>query len=61
MASKKPRTGAESALVMVAAAELAHLAKAAGSDLMVFDSLLKPLTKSVLEMALSREMAEHLS
>ena len=53
---KKPEPSAEAA----AAAELVRLAKEQGLSLTGPDGLLKQLTKTVLETALSEEITEHL-
>jgi putative transposase len=54
---KKP---VEKSVEQQAAAELVRLAKERGLSLTSLDVLLKQLTKSVLEAALSEEMTEHL-
>ena len=56
VAKKKPEPTAE----QQAAAELVRLAKEQGLSLTGPDGLLKQLTKSVIETALSEEMTEHL-
>jgi putative transposase len=56
VARKKPEPSAE----QQAAAELVRLAKEQGLSLTGPDGLLKQLTKSVIETALSEEMTEHL-
>jgi putative transposase len=56
VAKKKPEPSAE----QQAAAELVRLAKEQGLSLTGPDGLLKQLTKSVIETALSEEMTEHL-
>jgi putative transposase len=56
VAKKKPEPSAE----QQAAAELVRLAKERGLSLTGPDGLLKQLTKSVIETALSEEMTEHL-
>lgn len=60
VASKKKKTSVEPTPEMVAAAELACQAKAAGLDLTDPGGLLKQFTKTVLETALNEEMTEHL-
>ena len=54
---KKP---AESSAEQQAATELVRLAKEQGLSLTGPDGLLKQLTKTVIETALSEEMTEHL-
>jgi hypothetical protein len=56
VAKRKGEPSAEQA----AAAELVRLAKEQGLSLTGPDGLLKQLTKSVIETALSEEMTEHL-
>jgi putative transposase len=56
VAKKKPEPSAE----QQAATELVRLAKEQGLSLTGPDGLLKLLTKSVIEAALSEEMTEHL-
>jgi transposase-like protein len=57
MAKRKP---AEVSAEQEAATELVRLAKEKGLSLTGPDGLLKQLTKSVIETALSEEMTEHL-
>ena len=56
VAKKKPEQSAE----QQAAAELVRLAREQGLSLTGPDGLLKQLTKTVIETALSEEMTEHL-
>jgi transposase-like protein len=58
MAKRKP--AAEVSAEQVAAAELVRMAKEQGLSLTGPDGLLKLLTKSVIETALSEEMTDHL-